>query len=65
MHQTYSANVWRADYAGVAHREACDTLSPKLQAGCYWRFDWFRIADNPTVRLLNKEPTKIGKSHTP
>ena len=27
------------------------TLPEQLQAGCYWRFDWFRGADNPAITL--------------
>ncbi|KAH5450680.1 hypothetical protein HBI30_136790, partial [Parastagonospora nodorum] len=45
----YGVDVWGADYGGVAHRDDCDALPAPLQAGCYWRFDWFRNADNPTV----------------
>jgi len=43
------ADVWGQDYGGVAHRDDCDALPSALQAGCYWRFDWFRAADNPSV----------------
>jgi hypothetical protein len=42
-------DVWGADYGGVSHRDDCDALPAPLQAGCYWRFDWFRNADNPDV----------------
>lgn len=45
----YGADVWGADYGGVAHRDDCDALPAPLQPGCYWRFDWFRNADNPDV----------------
>jgi hypothetical protein len=45
----YGRDVWGADYGGVSHREECDALPPALQGGCYWRFDWFRSADNPTI----------------
>lgn len=45
----YGKDVWGQDFGGVAHREDCEALPPALQAGCYWRFDWFRGADNPNV----------------
>jgi hypothetical protein len=46
----YGRDVWGADYGGLAHRDDCDALPAPLQAGCYWRFDWFRNADNPEVK---------------
>ncbi|KAF2688485.1 carbohydrate-binding module family 1 protein [Lentithecium fluviatile CBS 122367] len=42
-------DIWGAEYGGVAHRDECDALPEPLKGGCYWRFDWFRNADNPTV----------------
>jgi hypothetical protein len=45
----YGADVFGADYGGVAHRDDCDALPAQLQPGCFWRFDWFRNADNPGV----------------
>jgi hypothetical protein len=42
-------DVWGQDFGGVAHRDDCDALPDALQSGCYWRFDWFRAADNPSV----------------
>lgn len=39
---------WGAQYGGISDRSQCATLPAKLQAGCEWRFDWFRNADNPT-----------------
>ncbi|KAF2013594.1 carbohydrate-binding module family 1 protein, partial [Aaosphaeria arxii CBS 175.79] len=41
--------IWGAEYGGIAHRDECDAFPEPLKAGCYWRFDWFRNADNPTV----------------
>lgn len=38
---------WGAQYGGVSNRSQCAALPAKLQAGCEWRFDWFRGADNP------------------
>ena len=40
---------WGAQYGGVSSRSQCDAFPQKLQAGCYWRFDWFKNADNPGV----------------
>lgn len=37
-----------ARYGGVSSREECDQMPSPLKAGCYWRFDWFKNADNPT-----------------
>lgn len=39
---------WGAQYGGVSNRSQCSSLPAKLQAGCEWRFDWFRNSDNPT-----------------
>ncbi|KAG8168427.1 hypothetical protein KVR01_001176 [Diaporthe batatas] len=41
-------STWGAQYGGISDRSQCATLPAKLQAGCEWRFDWFRNADNPT-----------------
>lgn len=42
-------NGWGAQYGGISSRSACDSFPEKLKAGCYWRFDWFKNADNPDV----------------
>ncbi|KAF7679082.1 endoglucanase [Alternaria burnsii] len=42
-------DVWGEDFGGVAHRDDCEALPTALHAGCYWRFDWFGAADNPTI----------------
>lgn len=34
---------------GVSKRSDCDSFPQKLKSGCYWRFDWFKNADNPSV----------------
>lgn len=44
-----SASSWGAQYGGISSRDQCAALSATLQAGCYWRFDWFLNADNPSV----------------
>lgn len=40
---------WGAQYGGISTRSQCDAFPAKLRSGCYWRFDWFQNADNPTV----------------
>ena len=40
---------WGAQYGGISDRSQCDSFPAALQPGCYWRFDWFQNADNPTV----------------
>jgi len=40
---------WGAQYGGISSRSDCDSFPEALQAGCYWRFDWFGGSDNPTV----------------
>lgn len=36
-------------YGGVSSRADCDNLPAAVRPGCYWRFDWFQNADNPSV----------------
>ncbi|ROT37802.1 hypothetical protein SODALDRAFT_344699 [Sodiomyces alkalinus F11] len=36
-------------YGGTTSRSQCSELPASLQEGCYWRYDWFRDADNPDV----------------
>ncbi|CAE6409405.1 unnamed protein product [Rhizoctonia solani] len=43
------SNGWGNQYGGVSSRSECSQLPSALQAGCYWRFDWFKGADNPSV----------------
>jgi hypothetical protein len=40
---------WGAQYGGISSRSQCDAFPASLKAGCYWRFDWFKNADNPAV----------------
>ncbi len=40
---------WGQQYGGVSQRSDCANITSVLQAGCYWRFDWFMDADNPTM----------------
>lgn len=40
---------WGARYGGISTLAECSSLPAQLQAGCKWRFGWFRNADNPTV----------------
>jgi Glycosyl hydrolase family 45 len=36
---------------GFYDRSQCATLPWQWQQACYWRFDWFRNADNPNVEF--------------
>ncbi len=40
---------WGAQYGGVSQRSNCANLPTVLQPGCYWRFDWFQGANNPSM----------------
>ncbi|KAL2070936.1 hypothetical protein VTL71DRAFT_13962 [Oculimacula yallundae] len=40
---------WGQQYGGISTRSQCDAFPAKLKAGCYWRFDWFKNADNPNM----------------
>ncbi|KAJ8071278.1 hypothetical protein OCU04_001614 [Sclerotinia nivalis] len=43
------SSAWGAQYGGITSRDQCASFPAALQAGCYWRFDWFLNADNPGV----------------
>ncbi|KAK3336083.1 RlpA-like double-psi beta-barrel-protein domain-containing protein-containing protein [Cercophora scortea] len=43
------SNGWGERYGGIKSRSDCDSFPQALKAGCYWRFDWFKGADNPPV----------------
>jgi hypothetical protein len=45
------ASSWGQQYGGVSQRSDCNQLPSVLQAGCFWRFDWFQNADNPPMRF--------------
>jgi hypothetical protein len=49
------AGGWGAQYGGISSRSQCDSFPAALQPGCYWRFDWFQNADNPTVTFQQVE----------
>lgn len=36
-------------YGGISSESECSSLPAKLQAGCKWRFEWFKNSDNPNV----------------
>ncbi|GAB0132900.1 hypothetical protein EsDP_00001321 [Epichloe bromicola] len=40
-----------ARYGGVSSRDQCNRMPAKLKAGCFFRFDWFKNADNPTFNF--------------
>jgi len=43
------ADGWGARYGGVSSAADCAQLPSQLQAGCNFRFGWFKNADNPTM----------------
>ena len=40
---------WGQKYGGVGSRQECYNLPRKIRDGCFFRFDWFKGADNPTM----------------
>ena len=49
-----------ARYGGISNRSECASMPAKLQAGCYWRFDWFQNADNPNHQFTQVQcPTEL------
>jgi hypothetical protein len=46
---TVSKSSWGQQYGGVGQRSDCAKLPKVLQSGCFWRFDWFKNADNPKM----------------
>ncbi len=45
------SNGWGQRYGGISSRGECSQLPAALQKGCYFRFDWFKNADNPNVEF--------------
>jgi hypothetical protein len=44
-----NASSWGDRYGGVRSASGCNNLPKALQAGCKWRFNWFKNADNPNM----------------
>ena len=42
---------WGNRFGGVTNRDQCNQLPDQLRSGCFWRFDWFKNADNPNVNF--------------
>ena len=40
---------WGQRSGGVTSREQCNTLPEPIRDGCFFRFDWFRGANNPSM----------------
>jgi len=56
-------SVWGSRYGGVASRSDCDALPEPLIESCYWRFDWFLNADNPSMVFDEVEcPVELTKN---
>ncbi|KAI9497831.1 RlpA-like double-psi beta-barrel-protein domain-containing protein-containing protein, partial [Zychaea mexicana] len=43
------SNGWGERYGGLNSASGCTDLPKQLQAGCEWRFNWFKNANNPSV----------------
>jgi hypothetical protein len=46
---------WGAQYGGISDVSDCAAFPAALQPGCYWRFDWFENANNPSVSFQRVE----------
>jgi len=43
---------WGARYGGVNTEAECYKLPEDIRSGCFWRFQWFKNADNPTFTFI-------------
>lgn len=51
---------WGDRYGGIHKQAECKNLPKELQAGCNFRFNWFKNADNPKMHYERvKCPSKI------
>jgi hypothetical protein len=46
-----NAASWGERYGGLRSEDGCNNLPQSLQAGCHWRFGWFKNADNPEMEF--------------
>jgi len=44
-----NAASWGQRYGGLISEDGCNNLPKSLQAGCHWRFNWFKNVDNPEM----------------
>jgi len=57
-----NASSWGDRYGGVRNAAGCNNLPKSLQAGCKWRFNWFKNADNPNMVFEEVQcPTELTK----
>ncbi|KAI6198685.1 Cellulase [Aphelenchoides besseyi] len=42
---------WGKQYGGIDTVDQCSQLPAALQSGCKWRFEWFKNADNPSMKF--------------
>jgi len=57
-----NAASWGERYGGVRDVSGCNNLPKALQAGCKWRFNWFKNADNPNMVFEEVQcPTELTK----
>lgn len=47
----FNTSSWGNQQTGFTNRSSCADLPISLRAGCYWRFDWFMNANNPSARF--------------
>jgi hypothetical protein len=40
------------DYGGYTHPNDCWNLPERYREGCWWRWNWFKNADNPTAEFV-------------
>jgi len=52
LNQYNGSYSWGQQYGGISNRTDCANLPSAIQDGCYWRFDWFMNADNPTISFI-------------
>jgi len=57
-------NGWGERYGGVRSRDECYALPEQIRNGCFFRFDWFRGADNPTMTYSQVDCPQELKSIT-
>jgi hypothetical protein len=55
---------WGQQYGGVSQRSDCLLLPDVLQPGCYWRFDWFQNADNPSMTFQEVDCPSLLTANT-
>lgn len=55
---------WGAQYGGISTRSQCDAFPAHLQAGCYWRFDWFMGVSSLRFHLQVMQTNRFNRPIT-